>query len=656
VQIVIEDNRIIRLAQLFDVQANAIVRKFRVKDPKAHHKRAMRSGHWDGYYKFYNSRDQIMPRGYLKDLVDLCEENDFPYEIVDLRDKPKYPVPAPKSFDNKLVDAEIGGNVIKAHKHQMRCWNSVCLASKHPVFEVGTHFHPTGAGKSLMMAGIVKLLRCPTVIITEQTVVLNQLVEALKLFNVVHHDDIGEFYSGKMPEGNIVCVGSIAALQTPKKPILGKFNIKIETIKKDFSNLESRDIEKLKGIVGEKGYFAWKRSDVVDYVKKKHSSKEKLLVADLVPSDGKWNDSFDGYVYDTIKEMIIKDQDKLSSIIGNDNIEIWKKTDFIDNDYDRQLVMALKRFDEYDRKRYFDIAMKSYKTLVKKTAVLQEMVGKCELLLVDEMDNAASSNYGPLFHKWFSGRYIHGFSGTPYDPDKPVENMKLVGCFGPVISKSTRRELEDIGQIQPVKYTMIQFGDMDQKDKTAFDVAEREIIIDNPEFHDKIAKSVANWPDQRHLIIVDTTNIEDIGKSLEELIPNSAFIYGKTSMKKRKEIISNFEKDILKVMIVSKIGKRGMDLGGGAHNLHIIGGGKLRSNFDQIIGRAVRKCEQGYSRVFDYYYTGNYYLLDHSRKRLRHIVDMGYVANVAFGSVLIKAEDFVKSRYKIPKEFFKTKI
>jgi len=234
--------------------------------------------------------------------------------------------------------------------------------------------------------------------------------------------------------------------------------------------------------------------------------------------------------------------------------------------------------------------------------------------------------------------------------------MKLVGRFGTVISRSTRKELEGIGQIQPVKYTMLQFGDYDPQDKTAFDVAERDIIIDNPEFHNSIYKTVMNWPDQRHLVVVDTTNIEDVGKALEELIPNSAFIYGKTPMKRRREIIKSFEQDTLKCMIVSKIGKRGMDLGGGAHNLHIVGGGKLQSNFDQIIGRAVRKCEQGWSRVFDYYYTGNHYLMDHSRKRLRYIVEMGYVAHIVFGDIVLKAEDFVKSRYRAPKSFVMSKL
>lgn len=647
-QIIIENNNQIKLTQLFESQEKLIINKFKVKDPNARYMRAMKSGNWDGYHRFYNKKNQTLCKGYLKELIDLCNANDIPYDIVDTREKSKYPLPPPNSFDDKLINVELRGKRIVAHKHQIRCWNSVCMANRHPVFEIGTHYHLTGSGKSLMMAGIVKLLRCPTVIITEQTVVLNQLVDALKLFEVVHHDDIGEFYSGKMPNGNLVCIGSISALQVPTKPILGKIKVKIETLNKNFNIMNNKDKDKLISIIGFDGYLAWLRSNVVDHVKSLHEKNPKS-VEDLTPSLKKWDDSYNSYVYDLLNDFYIKDKEKLKQIIGESQFNNWYVSIKINNNYVDNLSHAIARFHEYNRKKYFDVAKKSYATLVIKTEELHDMIGKCELLLVDEMDNAASENYDLLFDKWFKGRYIHGFSGTPYDDAKPVEKIKLIGRFGSVISKSSRKELEKIGQIQPIKYHIFQFGDIDQKDKTAFDIAEKQIIIENDKFHEFIIKFIDNFPNEKHLIIVDTSNVEILGKILEEKIPNSGFIYNKTPQKKRRQVIKDFEDGKLKVFIVSKIGKRGMDLGGGADNLYIIGGGKLRSNFDQILGRAVRKSEKGWSRVIDFYYTGNYYLLNHSRKKLKHILDIGYTSHIIFGNTPMKVEDFVKSRYKIPK-------
>lgn len=645
-QIIIENNRIIKLAQLFEEQERVIYNRFRVKDPKAFRKRAMKTGKWDGYYKFYDIRNQTLRKGYLKYLIELCIKYNFPFDIVDLRDKSKYPAPPPKSFDNQLIDG------ITAHKHQMRCWNSVCSAHRHQMFEIGTHFHPTGSGKSAMMAGIVKLMRCPTVIITDQTIVLNQLTKALKLFNVVHHDDIGEFYSGKMPEGNIVCIGSIAALRTPKKPMYSKFNVKLSTLNKDFNKMLNNKKEDLKKIVTYNGMLAWMRSNIIDSVRSKAESKKKEhrdSVKVLLPHDFKcWFEQVSNYVYEQINDLVLNDEESAINVLGTNNVDIWKETQPINNCYEDELEKALSRFYSFEKEYYFKIALKSYHTLIAKTRELQEMVGECELLLVDEMDNAASGNYDELFDKWFNGRYIHGFSGTPYDNDKPVEKMVLEGRFGPIISSSKRKELEDIGQIQPIRYYMIQFGDISPKDKTAFDIAEREIIIDNNEFHKVIVKLTNLYSDGKTLIVVDTSNIEDIGCRLEELIPKSTFLYNKVSQTKRKKAIEDFENGNIKILIVSKIGKRGMDLGGGAHTQIIIGGGKLRSNFDQIIGRGVRKNDKGFTRVFDFYFTGNKYLLDHSRKKLRFVVDMGYTSNFIFNGKTIEAGKFIKSRFRLP--------
>ena len=638
-QIIIEDNKTIRLAQLFDHEEKAIVKRFSVKDPQAHRKKAMMNGWGDGYFYYYNKSKQTLKKGYLKPLLELCLEENIPFDLVDTRPKSKFPVPAVGSFDNQLIDE------IVAHKHQLRCWNSVCMASKHILFEIGTHFHPTGAGKSAMMAGIVKLLRCPTVIITEQTIVLNQIVKSLKIFNVVHHDDIGEFYSGKMPDGNLVCVGSIAAVRTPKKPTFKKFNVRIDTVKKDFKKMFSKDLDKLKSILTVKQIMAWRRSDVMEAIKNSPDEFEELLP----PGFKGWINKTSDEVYNTICEMYVKDSSRLKDILGSDFYKVWSETTPIDSDYDHHLTMAVQRFYTYEKDYYFKIAIKAYHTLLEKSRALKEMVGCCELLMIDEMDNAASDNYSELFDDWFNGRYVHGFSGTPYDPDKPVQKMILEGRFGPVISKSSRRELEDIGQIQPVKYFMFQFGDHNPQDKTMFDVAEREIIIDNEKFHLFVLNIVNTWPNDKNLIVVDTSNIEDVGKKLQDLIPSSVFIYNKVSNKKRKEAIESFENGKIRTLIVSKIGKRGMDLGGGSHNLILIGGGRLYSNFNQIIGRGVRKNDIGYTRVFDFYFTGNKYLLTHSRSRLKFIVEMGYNATVIYKGITIPADKFIRSRYRLPR-------
>ena len=296
------------------------------------------------------------------------------------------------------------------------------------------------------------------------------------------------------------------------------------------------------------------------------------------------------------------------------------------------------------------ISPKIYKARMKRARLFQEIVKRAGLLMVDECDKAVSKPYKQLFKFHFKGRYKFGFSATPFDPDKPVENLVLREHLGPIISEIGRDEVQETGRIIPIKFYMMAEGeDGDKNDARTFDIAEREIIVDNDKFHSRVAKIVSAFPDDGTLILIDTTNVEDLGFKLEQKIPGSKFIYGKTSKSQRNKAIEQFEKRELKCLIGGKILKRGLDLRGGAENLIIIGGGKLYSNFDQKIGRAVRCNARGKARVFSFYFVNNKYLYLHSRKQLKALVGMGYYSEVVFSDARISGEDLIKARFRRPK-------
>lgn len=579
-QIIVVDNRTIQLSQLFEGQSEIVNKHFSVRDPNAFYSAAMRNRKWDGYYRKFNTYTQTMSKAFIGELIELCKEHDFPYEIVDNRPKTKFPRPSVGTFDETLIEG------ITLRPHQMRALNASCI-SDDPIAdlisEYGIHKHKTGAGKTEMICGIIKLFRCPTVIITEQVVVLDQIVERLKLRNVVHNNDIGMFCSGLTPTNNLVIVGSTASIQNPIKPKLSNIEVKTETVVKEFDSLYANRKDELKEIIGVNSYNA------------------------IVSAYASSNDSL-------ISEALEKPLMRLSLLM---------------------------------KKKYFDAALKGYYTLIEKTTIIQELIKKCELLLVDECDKGSSDLYEILYKELFLGRYVYGFSGTPFDDDVPVQNMTVKERFGSVISESSRAELEAIGAIQPVKYYMVQHGRMAKDAKDAFDVAERAEITENVEFHKRVKQITDSFPDDGTLILVDTLEIEGLGLALEKIIPGSVFIYNKTPKSKRDKAIKDFENRTIKVLIGSKIVKRGLDLKGGCENLIICGGGKRSSNFDQMIGRAVRLTKRGFSRVWDFYFTGNYYLINHSRKRLKYIVAMGYKTVVLIGGKQIDGPEFVKKKYKL---------
>lgn len=282
--------------------------------------------------------------------------------------------------------------------------------------------------------------------------------------------------------------------------------------------------------------------------------------------------------------------------------------------------------------------------------LFQQIVSKAGLLLVDECDKATDNRYRKLFMKYFQGRYKFGFSGTCFDPDKPVEELKLKEHLGSIIVEITRRQMEKIGRIIPVKAMMIGVGDpADRYDRMAFDIAEKELIVENEQYHQLIKKIVKSYPGERTMILVDTNNVVNLGTALQECIDNSLFIYGKTGKKARNMAIQDFEQGKLECLIGGKILKRGLDIEGGVHNLIVCGGGKSVSDFDQKIGRAVRNNDRGWARLICLFHMDNFYLYRHSKAQLKTIVSLGYQCSVSVNGKIVDAKDLIRRNFRLPK-------
>jgi superfamily II DNA or RNA helicase len=268
-------------------------------------------------------------------------------------------------------------------------------------------------------------------------------------------------------------------------------------------------------------------------------------------------------------------------------------------------------------------------------------------LLVHNCDLATSSTYKNLFKYWFKGRRRYGMTGTPYDADKPVENLVLQEHLGSVIYSQDRESVEKTGLIVPIEYFALAFGEGSNKDDaSAFDIAVDEMMVHNDKFHRFIAALCKRFTDEGTLILVER---DDLGYALQRLIPDSEFIHGKTSRKRRPEILQAFESRKLKVLIGGKNVRRGLDLKGGCENLILATGGKLASEFKQRVARAARINQKGSARIFDIYFLCNKYLYAHSRKRFKAAVAAGYVSKVIFRDGSVEGEKFIKSRFHRPK-------
>lgn len=504
------DNQIIQLEQITPTEEDYIIKAFSVKHPRAQYV-DMGIGVFDGWIRKYSIKTKRLAKPLLGLLRQTCAKYGLPLHIEDSRSPTRYK-PNAAIIDPGMLSG------VTLYDYQVRCLKAMCNV------ECGIIDAPTGAGKTIMMAAACKVFDCPTVIISEQLVVIDQIRSCLQLTKVA--EEVGLFFAGKRPNGQQILVGSIQSLVAPTA--------------------------------------------------------------------------------------------------------IPKKT-------------------QDDTPESYQSKMSAYKTRTTNARVLRDLISKCHLLLVDEADTATSSSYRGLFKKWYRGRYKFGFTGTVDDPDKPVESLVLKEHLGTVVEKVGRHELEAVGRIVPVVYKMLAVGeDGNKKDRSAFDIAVKEWLIENKKFHETIKQICDIHMAKNEGMLVLVENIA-LGEELEKIIPYSKFICGNTGIKERRQVIQEFEKREIKVLIGGKILKRGFDLRNGCEAMIIATGGKLASDFKQKVGRALRVNAKKKSIVYDFLFLGSHYLYDHSRRRLKTISAMGYPSTVIFSDVSVDGDQFIKSRFRKPK-------
>ena len=505
-KVVIKDNRFINMVGLVPTEEQLLQKWFSVKDPNFHFKRGVIFDmSYDGIICRYSVKRRRLPLPFLNELKERCQNSHLRLEVVDERPPSKF------SADPNLITEDwLPG--IKLEDYQIAAIKAACMN------DCGLIKAPTGAGKSELIAGIIKAYKCPTVVLAEQLVVIDQLKERLELRDVV--EEVGMFYAGMTPEEKLVCIGTSASLIIPPLPT-------------------------------------------------KYANKPTKFLR----------------------------------------------------------------------------LMQAHSTRSENALKYREILKKCDLMIVDEADRAVSKTYKHIFRWWYDGRRRFGTSATPFDRKKPIENLFVREHFGSIIYEVDRKTVEEKGRIIPIKYYMLAVGEDGYRfEGSAWDIALKEKVVEDPDFHQTVRTIVEGFKDDGTLILVER---DDLGKALEQVIEGSVFINGLTSKKVRREVVERFEKREIKCLIGGKILKRGFDLKGGCENLVLSGMGQLQSDTLQQIGRAMRLNPKGCARVFDFYFMNNRFLYDHSKERLKSVVAAGYDATVIFRDKKVKGIDLIKKRFRL---------
>jgi len=521
-QIQIVNNNYIYFNNITDEHNSILFNEMTFVDPNAKYMNQNRP--WQGKFRKYDLINKKCLLTFLPRIVHICKKNNIPFVIEDLRDKWNYYIVESELINENYLPG------IKLEDYQ------IAAIKKALQIEFGIYKAVTGSGKTEMIAGICKSINCPTVILADMTVVVSQLKERLQLRNVA--EEIGLFFAGEKPNGEMIVVGSVQSLAAPSE-------------------------------VGPS-------PSIVDFPDEKKYEKAVQ----------KWQQKRDAY---------------------------------------------------NTRKR-------NYRFLI-------EYIKKAEMLIVDECDRSASDTYKKVIRTHFKGRRKYGFSATPYDDSKPIKNINIEENFGPIVFEMNRTEIEDRGRIIPCKYRSIVYEDpmYDLHNKITLDEATNMFMVNNNRFHDIIFGICNVHKGERNMILTERIPLgENLLARAQELGLNARFIYGLTSKTERDKIINEFSKGQLDVLIGGKIINRGLDIKGGVDNLIIATGGKLRSDFLQKIGRALRVNNRGFSYVYDFLFRCNHYLYEHSKARLLTIIDAGYESKVLFGYTNLDGKELVRRNFKSP--------
>lgn len=149
----------------------------------------------------YNPATRRLARPFLGELKALCKVKDLALAIDDERPPSQYqPIPIEQIGNDFLSGITLKDFQVDAIKRVY-------------VAECGIFSVTVGGGKGELIAAICKVIPCPTVIIAEQLIIIDQLRRRLMLRSVC--EEPGLFYAGKMPSGELIIIGSIQSLVTP---------------------------------------------------------------------------------------------------------------------------------------------------------------------------------------------------------------------------------------------------------------------------------------------------------------------------------------------------------------------------------------------------------------------------------------------------------
>lgn len=509
--------------------------------------------------------------GLCKEILLFCKQNGI--KITNFEDKRTHFDFQKKEWTHDELRKYFNPN-FKYVEHQIRALEAMIKTN------TGLVVAPTSAGKSTIMSAFIRLVNMPTLILVNKVMLGEQLRKGFLEEGI----DCG-ICSGK---GVIDGKCMVSTIQSVKKlGDLTRFKMVLtdECFPGNTKIMTENGLKNISKIVKEKS------------TEKVYSFNKETKKIELKPISN-WMEKKSEYdtfikVYTSKNNNVVSTPNHKYYVFDNNNI-IMKRADELkigdkiyslssNNDYCYKTVLKIEKYKP------------KYNTVYNITVDDNHnyFVGYGSKLLVSNCHNVSAGTFQDFFTQ-FGCPLKFGFSASPFRNGDYLGYAKIRQFLGsPIIKIESQELLENEVMAKPHIYLVK--NQCLQDDYFDYQTAYTEEIV-NGNRRNLIVKDICDKYGEGVLVLV---NILEHGKILEELIPCSKFIAGETPIDERLQVVDDFDKGKLPILIASTILQEGISI---THMKAMIlaCGGKSNIAIIQKIGRSLR-FKEGEKTEVDYY-------------------------------------------------------
>ena len=182
-----------------------------------------------------------------------------------------------------------------------------------------------------------------------------------------------------------------------------------------------------------------------------------------------------------------------------------------------------------------------------------------------------------------SSYFSFALSATPFRDEG--DDLIIQGCFGKKVCEVTASELIQKGWLVKPEIKIIHIKEKKSKYRGWQEIY-KDQVTENMHYNSMIANIANDFVENGRIVLILVQQIKH-GKLLESIIPDSLFVSGSSSKKKRQQAINDLRDKKIRCLLASIIFDEGIDVRA-LDTLILAGHGKSKVRALQRIGRTLR--------------------------------------------------------------------